>query len=236
MEQGIQIHYFAHYFVLIIGFTFAYGGLKGFKDYINKVALSKGKFDLSYKVRINGLKDKLTLLKGATITQLIQAKIDKADVLLSELLENEDLAERIYDGRSFQSMFFLTGVIYLSLLIVGGFHQPQLNKPFYLLITTITIGANIYFIKVLLVIRQEAKGEFSHKHSDWRNSFKVIRFYAIGFVIGIIVWVLAAPFIPNPHFCNQHFKLLDYYDFSKGKLFKDFLMLFVIHFQRIFLE
>jgi hypothetical protein len=194
--DSVSLSDFNSFFELMVAFTFAYAGLKGFKEYINRVSLRD--YQMEYESRLNQVSSAiLTVTGGKALAELEELNFSETEEALA-LANIERICTGFYDGTYLQPMFFLVGLEYLYFLILGGF-QPHIGTmAVFGAVYLIAMSTIVYYIYVFLMLRRHVKSERSLENKPWLRSLSVLTVAgALCVILTIFSWGFA-------HYCELY--------------------------------
>lgn len=182
-SASVQFSNFNSYFELLVAFTFAYASLKGFKDYINRVSLRD--YDTFYTQKLEEILSAIQTVAGPQT----KAVIEKADLKQTreKIATIEKICQGFYNGTFLQPMFFLAGLEYLFFLFLGGFQSHFGTLTIYLTVCFVFFSTLIYYLYVLVRLRQHSLQQIPPDNKKWLTSSVVLSFFGLvnfGFLFG----------------------------------------------------
>jgi len=154
----IKLSGFCSIYEIIVAFTFAYNGIKSFKEWVDSLVSKDIDEDLKAL--------KIKILVFAENKKFFHSNVKKSEESLAEELGKRQLEEnrkKITDqttnlsancentsnGKIFYSQFILTGFYYISVLMIAGFQDILKDLTSFILLflnTSICIGILLYNI------------------------------------------------------------------------------------------
>jgi hypothetical protein len=173
--ESLSLSNFNSYFELLIAFTFAYAGLPGFKEYLNRV--SSREFNDLYEGEIKKLSHTLQLHSDTIRKTFVQDFEKLQTAYIDELTKLESTAKNFFNGTYFQPMFFLTGLVYIFFIIVGGFQESLGREVVFLYVLLVFALSMLYFgfVFLRLFIGVRRNQDFNDKW--WLSSYWILPIY-----------------------------------------------------------
>ncbi|WP_018342377.1 hypothetical protein [Cytophaga aurantiaca] len=183
----LKIGDFNSYFELFVAFTFAYSGLSGFKDYIN-VASFHAYATILEKYSASLRETHLTVLIGGSerTKKWLNDKKDLAEIQLNLLRKIIVHSNAIFDGTAFRSQFYLTGAIFLSLIILSGFEKAIGDTVTFITVFFISLISICYNRYANWRLTLQAKGKIDEIYIEKLMSSKVLMIIYLIFFISSV--------------------------------------------------
>ena len=215
---NINLHNFAHYYALIVEFTFAYAGWNTFKKKVNRLSVSKEEEFDKKQIAFEKIQASWIVAKDddAIMTQILKDKIKIAQDWINTGAFIIDRNNKIYNGKSFQTMFYLVGVIYFTILIISGFEIEGFLRPIYLYVLSVASLCYVYHIGSIFMILKETYGNTRYSNNNkWQDTIFILKLYCVYFIFFFPLLVNLAPYLHLPEFCHSHLHLLNYHIYNK---------------------
>lgn len=237
MDSSINLSNLNSYLELLIGFTFAYAGFEGFKNYIN--GISARDFNSShaqFKEKLNNQKSKfLVILNSGRYLDRKQKQFNDLEKRYKNI-SNEIL--NVYNGVSFQSMFYLTGLYYLVYLIVGAFQGVISYKVIYPFICILSLVLFGFQFIVINVLKKRVQDDRRIVDSKWLDTHRAIKYF-LG--LSVVIFIFFGLLIPgniddqkvnaifgNNQICDWHWGPFTFIQLEWRVLVKVVILLMVI--------
>lgn len=160
---------FNSYFELLIAFTFAYAGFKGFKEYINKVSFPD--YDIVLR-EVSGDQ-----------SRALYAALEMTNRNFAKQKEDFERIARIslgfLQGNYLQPMFFLVGLQYIVFLILGGFQLQMGTLTVFMVVSMVCTATFLYYLFVYFKLRSHARKEIPIEEKRWLSAYWVLPIFGV---------------------------------------------------------
>lgn len=183
--MDIDLVNFSSLFELIVAFSFAYGGIESFQNYVNSLVYNDFGLELSlgqkklftYRDEIYSVPERESFAE----TKLRETSVASIKKLVENFADFSSNFERIKTGKIFSCQFNITGFYYLLVLIIAGFQKALGNEATFAILVLTTLIC-LFFIFGIIWNINKVCGNYESKVLQFRILRKVL-FFIFYFII-----------------------------------------------------